>query len=50
MSPDDARMLFAWTEPPLPDGWHGVFAADDQHGTRIIVHEDPPPRRRRRAE
>jgi len=41
MAPDDARTLFAWTDPPLPAGFHGVFSRDDSAGTRIIVHEDP---------
>ena len=45
MAPEDARTLFAWTDPPLPAGWHGVFARDDVSGTRIVVHEDPPPKR-----
>ena len=45
MAPEDARTLFAWTDPPLPAGWHGVFARDDASGTRIVVHEDPAPKR-----
>jgi hypothetical protein len=45
MAPEDARTLFAWTDPPLPAGWHGVFARDEASGTRIVVHEDPPPKR-----
>jgi hypothetical protein len=24
LSPSDARWLFEWTEPHVPDGWHGV--------------------------
>lgn len=24
VSPLDGKRLFAWTEPPLPEGWHGV--------------------------
>jgi hypothetical protein len=24
MAPVDARRVFFWTDPPLPDGWHGV--------------------------
>lgn len=40
MAPDDARTVFAWSDPPLPVGWHGVFSKDDQSGSRIIVHED----------
>ena len=45
LSPADARELFGWTEPHLPDGWHGVFATgpaekDGQGlGTRVVIHE-----------
>jgi hypothetical protein len=39
LSPADARSLFGWTEPHLPDGWHGVFASDKQPGTRVVIHE-----------
>jgi lipoprotein-anchoring transpeptidase ErfK/SrfK len=39
LSPADARSLFAWTEPRLPDGWHGVFTRDPKDGTRVVVHE-----------
>lgn len=45
MAPEDARTLFAWTDPPLPAGWHGVFSRDDASGTRVIIHEDTPSRR-----
>ena len=45
MAPEDARTLFAWSDPPLPHGWHGVFSRDESAGTRIIVHEDPPAKR-----
>ena len=47
MSPEDARTLFGWADPPLPGGWHGVFASDEHAGSRVVVHEDPPDRRRR---
>lgn len=49
MAPDDARTLFGWADPPLPDGWHGVFSKDDSSGSRVIVHEDAPPGKRRPA-
>jgi lipoprotein-anchoring transpeptidase ErfK/SrfK len=39
LSPADARALFAWTEPHLPSGWHGVFAREPKDGTRIVIHE-----------
>ena len=37
-APWDARALFAWTEPQLPDGWHGVMATKEKPGTRVILH------------
>ena len=46
MSPEDARTVFAWSDPPMPNGWHGVFSKDDNTGSRVVVHEDPPPKRR----
>jgi len=36
---DDAKALFAWTEPHLPDGWHGVMSTAEKPGTRVVVHE-----------
>jgi lipoprotein-anchoring transpeptidase ErfK/SrfK len=39
LSPADARQLFGWTDPKLPDGWHGVFTNDPTAGTRVVVHE-----------
>lgn len=49
MAPEDARTLFQWADPPLPEGWHGVFAKDEHAGTRVVVHEDQPPKRHRRT-
>ena len=54
LSPLDAKQLFFWTDPPLPQGWHGVIALKDNGaeiprratqnaggalGTRVVVHE-----------
>ncbi len=39
LSPADARELFGWTEPRLPEGWHGVFTRDPKEGTRVVLHE-----------
>lgn len=44
LAPNDARALFSWTEPKLPDGWHGVWATDEHPGTRVIVHTADPPK------
>lgn len=37
LGPSDARWLFQWTTPFLPDGWHGVNATDDSPGSTVIV-------------
>lgn len=39
MAPRDAKAIFGWTEPRLPDGWHGVWSTNEHPGTRIVVHE-----------
>jgi hypothetical protein len=39
LQPIDARELFGWVGPVLPDGWHGVRAIESNPGTRVIVHE-----------
>ena len=38
LSPDDARWLFHWTTPVLPEGWHAVRSGDDRGpGTWVRV-------------
>ena len=39
LAPLDAKALFAWTEPHLPEGWHGVMSTTEKPGTRVVVHE-----------
>lgn len=39
LAPADARTLFGWTDPPLPEAWHAVWATPNQPGTRVVVHE-----------
>lgn len=39
LSPIDGRWIFQWTDPPVPDGWHGVLAgAEIGEGTPVLVH------------
>lgn len=38
LGPSDARWLFQWTTPFLPEGWHGVNATDESPGSTVIVH------------
>ncbi|MGD0678990.1 MAG: L,D-transpeptidase [Polyangiaceae bacterium] len=42
LAPWDAKALFGWTEPQLPEGWHAVYASKEKPGTRVIVHERGP--------
>ncbi len=38
LSPEDARWLFQWTTPVLPDGWHAVRSGDERGpGTWVRV-------------
>jgi hypothetical protein len=39
LSPLDAYRIFRWTDPQVPDGWHGVTAGDAfGDGTTVHVH------------
>lgn len=40
LSPIDARRVFLWTDPPVPEGWHGVTAGKVT-GEGTIVHIHP---------
>ncbi len=39
LGPTDARWLFMWTTPFLPEGWHGVHAHEGSPGTTVVVRE-----------
>ncbi len=40
LSPVDAHRIFFWTDPPVPEGWHGVNTTDETgEGTTVIIHE-----------
>ena len=39
MTPHDAKEVFGWAGPTLPQGWHGVRATATNPGTRVIVHD-----------
>jgi hypothetical protein len=39
LGPTDARWLFYWTTPFLPDTWHGVHANDDNLGTTVVIRD-----------
>lgn len=39
LSPLDAKFVFMWSEPALPQGWHGIWATNDHPGTLVVVHD-----------
>ncbi len=39
LGPTDARWLFYWTTPFLPETWHGVKSQDNSPGSMVVVHE-----------
>jgi len=40
LSPVDAHRIFLWTDPAVPERWHGVFTTKEgPRGTLVMVHE-----------
>jgi hypothetical protein len=39
LSPLDAKWLFFFTGPHLPEGFHGVWSSESVAGSRVIVHD-----------
>jgi hypothetical protein len=35
LAPDDARFLFGWSDPPVPEAWHSAISRE---GTLVYVH------------
>jgi hypothetical protein len=42
LAPWDAKTIFGWTDPQLPEGWHAVMSTKEKPGTRVVVHERGP--------
>jgi hypothetical protein len=42
LAPLDARWIFRWVSPPLPEHWHGVYPTEEQPGTWIWIHGETP--------
>jgi hypothetical protein len=38
LAPTDAKWLFEWTEPRVPEGWHSVRVRDNEPSTAIVIH------------
>jgi lipoprotein-anchoring transpeptidase ErfK/SrfK len=40
LAPIDARFVFMWTDPPVPEGWHGInVGAEMGEGTTVSIRE-----------
>lgn len=39
LTPTDAKALFEWAEPRVPDNWHAVWSTKENPGTLIVVHD-----------
>ena len=40
LAPIDARFVFMWTDPPVPEGWHGINIGSEMgEGTAVEIHE-----------
>ncbi|HEY8429859.1 MAG TPA: L,D-transpeptidase [Sandaracinaceae bacterium] len=46
LAPRDAQWVFNWSDPQLPDGWHGVYPTESEPGTWIYIHGETPGARR----
>lgn len=42
MAPRDAKWLYNWAGPDLPESWHGGSATEDNPGTWVYVHGETP--------
>ncbi len=37
LAPLDARWIAYWSDPPLPERWHGVYATEGRPGSRVVI-------------
>jgi len=47
LAPRDAKWLYNWAGPDLPETWHGGSATEDNPGTWVYVRGETPGRGRR---
>ena len=46
LAPRDAKWLYNWAGPDLPESWHGGSATEENPGTWVYVHGETPGTRR----
>jgi hypothetical protein len=44
LAPRDAKWLYRWAAPDLPEGWHGGYSTEANPGTWVHIHGDTPRR------
>ena len=44
LAPKDAKWLYDWSGPDLPDTWHGGSATEENPGTWVWIHGQTPDR------
>jgi hypothetical protein len=42
LAPHDAKWLYNWAGPDLPESWHGGSATEENPGTWVYVHGETP--------
>jgi hypothetical protein len=42
LAPRDAKWLYGWAGPDLPETWHGGSATEENQGTWVYVHGETP--------
>jgi lipoprotein-anchoring transpeptidase ErfK/SrfK len=39
LAPIDAHRVFGWSDPPVPENWHGVSSLQETDGTVVFIHK-----------
>ncbi|MGF1469027.1 MAG: L,D-transpeptidase [Sandaracinaceae bacterium] len=42
LPPLDARWIFDWSDPQVPEGWHGAYPTEENPGTWLYIHGRTP--------
>lgn len=42
LAPRDAQWIFNWSDPQVPEGWHGAYPPEGSPGTWIYIHGTTP--------
>ncbi|MEC7525531.1 MAG: L,D-transpeptidase [Myxococcota bacterium] len=42
LAPRDAQWVFNWSDPQVPEGWHGSYPTEEEPGTWLYIHGETP--------